>query len=92
MPSAGPSKPLLAFSALVFGLAVAAAAPPKALADVTHVVQPGHTLETIAHHYGVTVRAIAEDAAGLRDIRRGFCGKCAHAYDLVPERISSSIQ
>jgi uncharacterized protein YcbK (DUF882 family) len=33
-------------------------------ADVTHVVQPGHTLEAIAHRYHVSVKAILAANAG----------------------------
>jgi uncharacterized protein YcbK (DUF882 family) len=42
----------------------AATATTAASADVTHVVQPGHTLESIAHRYHVTVKAIVH-ANGL---------------------------
>jgi len=54
-------------AALAMGslLAVAAAAEP-ARADVTHVVQRGHTLASIAHHYHVSGEAIVE-ANHLRD-------------------------
>jgi uncharacterized protein YcbK (DUF882 family) len=47
------------------GLAVAAT-PISAFADVTHVVQRGHTIEAIAHRYRVTVKAIV-DANHLKD-------------------------
>ena len=40
--------------------------PPFAGADVTHVVQRGHTIEAIAHRYHVTVKAIV-DANHLKD-------------------------
>jgi uncharacterized protein YcbK (DUF882 family) len=44
---------------VVLALAAACiAVAPSAVADTTHTVQPGHTLEAIAHRYGVTVRAI----------------------------------
>jgi uncharacterized protein YcbK (DUF882 family) len=44
------------------GLAIltAAAAATPALGDVTHIVQRGHTVEAIAHRYGVSVKAILE--------------------------------
>ncbi len=49
------------------GLALAAAAfTAPAFADVTHVVQRGHTIEAIAHRYRVTVKAIV-DANHLKD-------------------------
>jgi uncharacterized protein YcbK (DUF882 family) len=51
------------------GLAVAIAvfaAAPLARADITHVVQRGHTLEAIAHRYRVSVQAIL-DANHLGD-------------------------
>ena len=41
-------------------------APASARADVTHIVQRGHTLEAIAHRYQVTVEAII-DANHLKD-------------------------
>jgi uncharacterized protein YcbK (DUF882 family) len=44
---------------IAHSLATLGAAPP-ANAEVTHVVQPGHTLEAIAHRYHVTVQAILE--------------------------------
>jgi uncharacterized protein YcbK (DUF882 family) len=43
---------------------LAAASPGRA--DVTHVVQRGHTIEAIAHRYRVTVKAIVE-ANHLKD-------------------------
>jgi LysM repeat protein len=52
--------------AILAGLAVAATAACPALADVTHVVQHGHTIEAIAHRYHVTVKAIV-DANHLKD-------------------------
>jgi uncharacterized protein YcbK (DUF882 family) len=51
-------------TAVTAGLTLARAAP--ALADVTHVVQRGHTIEAIAHRYRVTVKAIV-DANHLKD-------------------------
>ncbi len=51
---------------LAAGLAVAASAAFPAYADVTHVVQRGHTIEAIAHRYHVTVKAIV-DANHLKD-------------------------
>jgi uncharacterized protein YcbK (DUF882 family) len=50
-------------AALAFGLAWGA---PVAWADVTHVVQRGHTLEAIAHRYHVSEKAII-DANHLKD-------------------------
>ena len=52
---------------LAAGLVFAATAP-SASADVTHVVQKGHTLEAIAHRYHVSVQAIAE-TNHLKDTR-----------------------
>ncbi|CAN5729696.1 hypothetical protein BH09MYX1_BH09MYX1_25910 [soil metagenome] len=55
--------------AILFGCAAAAIlafSPAVAHADVTHVVQRGHTREAIAHRYHVTVKAIA-DANHIRD-------------------------
>lgn len=46
--------------ALLVGLGAA-----TARADVTHVVQHGHTIEAIAHRYHVTVKAILEANKGL---------------------------
>jgi len=46
-----------------FGLAVTAfclATSPPAVADVIHVVQPGHTLDAIARRYHVSEQAIVE--------------------------------
>lgn len=54
------------------GLLVAAAClavRPAAAADVIHVVQPGHTLEAIAHRYHVSEQAII-DANHLKDTDR----------------------
>jgi uncharacterized protein YcbK (DUF882 family) len=47
-------------------VALASLAPATARADVTHVVQRGHTLQAIAHRYHVTEKAIIE-ANHLRD-------------------------
>jgi uncharacterized protein YcbK (DUF882 family) len=47
-------------------LCVAFAALGPARADVSHVVQRGHTIEAIAHRYHVTVKAIV-DANHLKD-------------------------
>ena len=50
-------------------LAVAAAllmTAPAARGDISHVVQPGHTLEEIANRYQVTVQVIME-ANHLKD-------------------------
>jgi uncharacterized protein YcbK (DUF882 family) len=56
-----------AFRALAMGCALAAtAAAGSAWADVDYVVQRGHTLESIAHRYHVSVQAIV-DANHLRD-------------------------
>jgi uncharacterized protein YcbK (DUF882 family) len=54
----------VAFAAAV-GLALLA---PPAAADVTHVVQRGHTIEAIAHRYHVSAKAILE-ANHLKDAR-----------------------
>jgi uncharacterized protein YcbK (DUF882 family) len=59
-----------AIAALAFTLATLASAAP-ARADVTHVVQRGHTIEAIAHRYHVSVKSILEanhlaDAKHLR--------------------------
>ncbi len=52
---------------LAFTAALAFSVTSKlAHADVTHVVQRGHTLDAIAHRYHVTVKAIA-DANHIRD-------------------------
>jgi uncharacterized protein YcbK (DUF882 family) len=53
--------------ASVLGLAFALSAPPAA-ADVTHVVQRGHTIEAIAHRYHVSEKAIIE-ANHLKDAK-----------------------
>jgi uncharacterized protein YcbK (DUF882 family) len=48
---------------VVAGVLALTAAASSAWADVayaTYVVQRGHTLESIAHHYGVTIRSIVE--------------------------------
>jgi uncharacterized protein YcbK (DUF882 family) len=52
-------------AAAVSTLAALSFAPP-AHADVTHIVQRGHTIETIAHRYHVTEKAII-DANHLSD-------------------------
>ena len=49
-------------------IAVLVAAAPPARADVSHIVQPGHTIESIAHRYHVTVKAIV-DANHLKDAK-----------------------
>jgi len=54
----------LAF-AIVVGVALLA---PPAGADVTHVVQRGHTIEAIAHRYHVSAKAILE-ANHLKDAK-----------------------
>lgn len=54
----------MAIAVAAAGIALANASPARA--DVTHVVQRGHTLEAIAHRYHVTVKAIA-DANHVRD-------------------------
>ena len=60
----------LAVAAAPFGHAAHAApatpAAHAAAAEVTHVVQHGHTIEAIAHRYHVTVKAIV-DANHLKD-------------------------
>jgi uncharacterized protein YcbK (DUF882 family) len=57
----------LAVAAAPFGHAAhAAPAAHAAAAEVTHVVQHGHTIEAIAHRYHVTVKAIV-DANHLKD-------------------------
>jgi uncharacterized protein YcbK (DUF882 family) len=48
-----------AVAILVASLAMLAS-PTRATAEITHVVQRGHTLEAIAHRYHVTVKAILE--------------------------------
>jgi uncharacterized protein YcbK (DUF882 family) len=53
--------------ALATALGLALCAPP-ARADVTHVVQRGHTLEAIAHRYRVSAKAIVE-ANHLKDAK-----------------------
>ncbi len=50
------------------GIAAAALSATPARADVTHVVQRGHTIEAIAHRYHVSVKAILE-ANHLKDSR-----------------------
>lgn len=58
-----------AAAALVLGLTASAGLLPRAAwADVTHVVQRGHTIEAIAHRYRVTVKAIL-DANHLKDAK-----------------------
>jgi uncharacterized protein YcbK (DUF882 family) len=52
-----------------FAVAVCLATCPSAHADVLHVVQPGHTLEAIAHRYHVSEQAIVE-ANHLKDTDR----------------------
>jgi uncharacterized protein YcbK (DUF882 family) len=47
-------------AAIVFASLASPTAPAAALADVTHVVQRGHTIEAIAHRYHVTEKAILE--------------------------------
>jgi uncharacterized protein YcbK (DUF882 family) len=47
--------------AIVFALLAAAS---TLRGDITHVVQPGHTLEAIAHRYHVSVKAILAANAG----------------------------
>ena len=58
--------------AVAFAAALAAALPllatSAARADVTHVVQRGHTLEAIAHRYHVSAKAIL-DANHLKDAK-----------------------
>jgi len=56
-------------AALALGLtALAGLLPGLARADVTHVVQRGHTIEAIAHRYHVTVKSIL-DANHLKDAK-----------------------
>ncbi len=62
-----PSHTLFA-GALVLALAWVGAPAGIASADVTHVVQRGHTLEAIAHRYHVSVKAIVE-ANHLKDTK-----------------------
>lgn len=52
-----------------FAVAICLATCPSAKADVVHVVQPGHTLEAIAHRYHVSEQAIVE-ANHLKDTDR----------------------
>jgi uncharacterized protein YcbK (DUF882 family) len=54
--------------ALAIATAAIVAGGPAAYADVTHVVQRGHTIEAIAHRYHVTVKAIL-DANHLKDTK-----------------------
>jgi len=54
--------------ALAIAIAAIVAAASAARADVTHVVQRGHTIEAIAHRYHVTVKAIL-DANHLKDAK-----------------------
>ena len=54
------------WAASLAGALAAALAVAPARADVTHVVQKGHTLEAIAHRYRVTVKSIL-DANHLKD-------------------------
>src|SRR5579883_996195 len=53
---------------ILAGTAVAALAALPASADTTHVIARGHTIETIAHRYHVTVKAIL-DANHLKDTK-----------------------
>jgi uncharacterized protein YcbK (DUF882 family) len=65
------SRGLMRAAAFVLGLGLTASAgllPRAAWADVTHVVQRGHTIEAIAHRYRVTVKAIL-DANHLKDAK-----------------------
>jgi uncharacterized protein YcbK (DUF882 family) len=55
----------VAFAAALVGLALVAI---PAQADVTHVVQRGHTIEAIAHRYHVSAKAIL-DANHLKDAK-----------------------
>ena len=71
MDFAGSSTGKLAGRAVLRALAMGCAiglagAAEPARADVTHVVQRGHTLASIAHHYHVSVQAIV-DANHLKD-------------------------
>jgi uncharacterized protein YcbK (DUF882 family) len=59
----------VALATFFASIAMAFVASPDAWAEVTHVVQPGHTLEAIAHRYHVTVQAIV-DANHLKDTAR----------------------
>jgi len=52
--------PALRPASAALAAALACAAPGPALGDVTHIVQRGHTVEAIAHRYGVSVKAILE--------------------------------
>jgi uncharacterized protein YcbK (DUF882 family) len=58
--------PVLLASLCTITMATVAAITTAAQAEVTHVVQSGHTLEAIAHRYHVTVQAIVE-ANHLKD-------------------------
>jgi uncharacterized protein YcbK (DUF882 family)/LysM repeat protein len=55
-------------SVALSSMAVAVASPGLAQADVTHVVQRGHTIESIAHRYHVSEHAIIE-ANHLKDAK-----------------------
>jgi LysM repeat protein len=54
-----------ALAGLAAGILIAALSP-TANADITHVVQRGHTIEAIAHRYHVSEKAII-DANHLKD-------------------------
>jgi uncharacterized protein YcbK (DUF882 family) len=58
--------PRFAAPAAVAFAALALLFPPRARADVQHVVARGHTVESIAHRYHVTVQSIV-DANHLKD-------------------------
>src|SRR5579864_3370141 len=62
-----PASAVLCFAMpSILAAALAVAAPARA--DVTHVVQRGHTIEAIAHRYHVTEKAIL-DANHLKDAK-----------------------
>ena len=69
MDSPSPMRPAsfaAAAAALAAGLALSASSP--ALADITHVVGRGHTIEAIAHRYHVSEKSII-DANHLKDAK-----------------------
>src|SRR5580658_7896049 len=70
----------LATAALVAGWVTSA----EALADVSHVVGRGHTIEAIAHRYHVTVKSIV-DANHLKDPRHLKIGETLIVPGVAPK-------
>jgi uncharacterized protein YcbK (DUF882 family) len=62
------------FKAWAVAIATLVAAASPADADVSHIVQRGHTIESIAHRYHVTVKAIV-DANHLKDTKHLKAGQ-----------------